>query len=674
MLNFGNKEFRNLQEQVLKNMNDIQDIEQGATVLANFGIKIVGQVATADELPDSATYEGDYGDAYLVGTETPYNYYIFTRAFEGQENPSWFNLGIFPQPGPQGQQGPQGEAGATPVIGATVGSTSTLQPGQPATASVSVSGTAEQPTMTFNFAIPQGAQGIQGPRGATGPQGPQGPKGDRGEKGEQGGLIEIVGIVASESDLPSPATLQKLDAAYLVGSGTYYELYIQVGEDPTTALWTNVGTLNEGTLVLANSEPQEVWDADTKVSVADGFSNNRLYAQAAGTNTGQIMVPYTSTVTANSVVQRDANGQVLVPQTPTADNQAASKKYVDDHASSSPIQYQGDIIVGDSQGQEARLPIGSAGQVLTVNSTGNGLEYTNVEGVPSYTNTDADKALKVNSTGTALEWGSAGGGGYDNLYPLKYSTATGSDSNMFFVGTNSSGKYLSANYSGLILDFNPNGGNNAIGLANTSGGQGNIGGYLLIDCTINNKIPSAEGTIFLGLGRSGNLANISSETIIKTEDSIRSGDVLVTGTGYGNVNIFKNSIIFDSSSHFNIKNPGMQNNIFSFGYENTYEGTASSSNYSSNNAIILGVGNIISNKYHNPNFGAQGGATVVGRYGFITSDNNSDMFAVGAGTSTSDRANCFTTGKDRSTNDYYITIGSTKITESQLQALLATLA
>ena len=92
MLKFGNKDFRNIQEQVAKNMTDIQDIMQGATVLADFGIKVVGQVENAEDLPDPAEYEGDYGDAYLVGEEDPYDFYIFTRAFEGQEEPQWFKV------------------------------------------------------------------------------------------------------------------------------------------------------------------------------------------------------------------------------------------------------------------------------------------------------------------------------------------------------------------------------------------------------------------------------------------------------------------------------------------------------------------------------------------------------------------------------------------------------
>ena len=109
MLSFGNKDFRNLQEQVLKNMNDIQDMMQGVSVLADFGIKVVGQVDSSSDLPDPSTYDGDYGDAYVVGESEPYDYYIFTRAFEGEEEPQWFDLGQFPVPGPQGETGAQAQ-------------------------------------------------------------------------------------------------------------------------------------------------------------------------------------------------------------------------------------------------------------------------------------------------------------------------------------------------------------------------------------------------------------------------------------------------------------------------------------------------------------------------------------------------------------------------------------
>lgn len=128
-------------------MNDIQDLMEGTQVLAEFGIKVVGQVERAEDLPDPAEYEGDYGDAYIVGEAEPYEYYIFTRAFEGQEEPSWFDLGVFPQPGPQGATGPTGPAGPTPRI-TNYTHTNTLEPGQNASVSIIKGGTDAQPSFS----------------------------------------------------------------------------------------------------------------------------------------------------------------------------------------------------------------------------------------------------------------------------------------------------------------------------------------------------------------------------------------------------------------------------------------------------------------------------------------------------------------------------------------------
>ena len=146
MLKFGNREFRNLQEQVLKNMCDIQDIEQGATVLANFGIKVVGQVNQASDLPAPATYTGNLGDAFLVGTQAPYDYYIYAKAYDGQEQPAFYNLGQFPKPGPKGDTGNAAGFG-------TVSATATSVVGDP-TVSVSTSGTNEAKNIAFEFGIP----------------------------------------------------------------------------------------------------------------------------------------------------------------------------------------------------------------------------------------------------------------------------------------------------------------------------------------------------------------------------------------------------------------------------------------------------------------------------------------------------------------------------------------
>lgn len=241
MLNFGNKEFRNLQEQVLKNMADIKDIHEGATVLGEFGIKVVGQVDSADDLPDPTEYEGEYGDAYVVGEETPYDYYIFTRPFEDVDDPQWFNLGQFPAPGPQGETGATGATGATPNIGMEAYAT-TLSAGQSATVSVTKTGTAEEPHFELTFAIPQGAQGIQGVQGAQGIQGPQGPQGIQGQKGDTGYLYTIIGQVNDASSLPLPGQVGRT-SAFLVGTQEPYDVYVIIGQDLYDLEWLNIGPI-----------------------------------------------------------------------------------------------------------------------------------------------------------------------------------------------------------------------------------------------------------------------------------------------------------------------------------------------------------------------------------------------------------------------------------------------
>lgn len=67
------------------------------------GIKVIGVAATEADIPEG-TYE--YGDAYMVGTETPYDMYIYTRP-DGNVHTEgyWFPVGKFPMPGPKGPKG-----------------------------------------------------------------------------------------------------------------------------------------------------------------------------------------------------------------------------------------------------------------------------------------------------------------------------------------------------------------------------------------------------------------------------------------------------------------------------------------------------------------------------------------------------------------------------------------
>jgi hypothetical protein len=57
--------------------------------------------------------------------------------------------------------------------------------------------------------------------------------------------------------------------------------------------------------------------------------------------------------------------------------------------------------------------------------------------------------------------------------------------------------------------------------------------------------------------------------------------------------------------------------------------------------------------------------TAIGKY---NTDESTALFIVGAGTSNDDRKNAFTTGHDES--NYYLKVGSTKLTETQLKKIL----
>lgn len=176
MLKFGNKEFRNLQEQVKKNMDDILFILQEEGVLNEFGIKVVGQEESVVDMPTVEDYKENnpdwgYGDAYAIGEEEPYELYILTRANGTHPDDYWFNIGEFPVPGPEGPegpegpQGPQGEQGNPGVDGTSAGfgvistTVTTLTPGSDATVSVVASGPDSSKNFAFSFGIPRGADG-----------------------------------------------------------------------------------------------------------------------------------------------------------------------------------------------------------------------------------------------------------------------------------------------------------------------------------------------------------------------------------------------------------------------------------------------------------------------------------------------------------------------------------
>ena len=250
--------FRNLQEQVGKNKDDISMIELFKQ-LGDIGVTLKGFVDKQEDLPTTA----NDGDCYGVGADWPYLYF----AYVGE----WKAIGIFPL------SGPQGISGVSPSV--SVGSTTQVESNKPAR--VYNSGTKDN--VILNFDIPAGKNGVDGftptisigsvKSGEVADVSNVGtprnaifnftlPRGSKGERGDPGGFIHIIGELENESQLPDPKTLNDLTGAYLVGAEK--NVYMQIGDSIETAVWYNLGTLNLGTYCTVDGQFIGIFDLDTK--------------------------------------------------------------------------------------------------------------------------------------------------------------------------------------------------------------------------------------------------------------------------------------------------------------------------------------------------------------------------------------------------------------------------
>lgn len=213
-------ELRNLEEQVKWNKDMISKVITREITLASFGIREIQHVAKAEYIPSPAEYKAqrpdwEYGDAYSVGQEAPYYFWVLTRADDAHTEDYWFDLGLFPAPGPKGEKGDKGDKGDTGPTGP------------------------QGPMGRTGATGAQGVQGEQGPRGFTGATGATGAKGDPGDP------FTLMGTVANVGQLPDPSAVIR-SAAYRVGpdANGNYALYVIEGED--TLLWTNYGDIKVG--------------------------------------------------------------------------------------------------------------------------------------------------------------------------------------------------------------------------------------------------------------------------------------------------------------------------------------------------------------------------------------------------------------------------------------------
>lgn len=361
-------ELRNLEEQVLKNTQDIAKHWQVDRVLADWGIQIVGKINDSSELPDPALYKGKYGDAYVVGVNLPYVYYIWTRANEstGQANDYWLNIGTISVTGDTGPQGPIGPAGPQGVPGSKwyTGSSAPTNTGSYKENDCFLN--------TSNGYVYQyvgggwdykgsirGPQGIQGNIGPQGPQGNTGPIGPQGPQGPAGEFITIVGELSSSSQLPSPSSVSR-SAAYLIPDSTGTKHVWLISGTDSNLTWIDAGSFGEGgTTVQVNGSPVSIWDADTKLTkITSAGTYTRAYT-VSSSGTVQSTTNISNSAVASSLALRDGYGNLKVNLTPNNPGDAASKQYVDNKLATNHVDKSDTpkIVYGtDINGQQITIP------------------------------------------------------------------------------------------------------------------------------------------------------------------------------------------------------------------------------------------------------------------------------------------------------------------------------
>ena len=241
---------RNLEQQVKKNMDDIIELRNAQQTVADFGIKIEGEIDTPENLPVAGSY---YGEAYLVGTTSPYDLYLWTL-IKATGTATWVNLGPWPAQGPEGEQGPVGSLISTGVgvpqsvptslynyyLNLTTGDLYNVIKNTGGTLSWQILGNLKGQR---GIQGPPGPEGPPGERGIQGPRGPEGKQGVQGERGPQGPAFNVVANLTSTSQLPTPtAELQDAGTAYTIpDSEGVKHFWIIQGTESTGFIWADIG-------------------------------------------------------------------------------------------------------------------------------------------------------------------------------------------------------------------------------------------------------------------------------------------------------------------------------------------------------------------------------------------------------------------------------------------------
>lgn len=350
-LTYDGKLWLNLQEQVEKNKDDIEKILYIDGVLSDYGIRIVGQVADANEL-----YEGNlepvkyleaggvYGDAFVVGTDPAnYVYYIFTRAFEGETEPQWFNIGKLAIQGKDGERGPEGPDGPPGPASVWFSGVTT-----PANSSGTHIGDMYLNTITggvyrFNGTAWVYEGNIRGPQGADG-------IGKDGANGKDGTVVTIgtddhwfldgedTGVLARGTSAWAITLKKRLNdvselsqyppsealrhTGFIIGE----DLYVILEDEDGSLQWESVGQTGQTSKVTVNGVFQTSYEMNNKRSVTT--APFQVYTtNSAGVQTN---LTYSQNPEGYTIAQRNMSGQITATD-PTQNSHVATRGYVKDN-------------------------------------------------------------------------------------------------------------------------------------------------------------------------------------------------------------------------------------------------------------------------------------------------------------------------------------------------------
>ena len=328
---------RSLIEQVSKNTLDIYNHYQVERVLADFGIKVIGQVETAAELPSE--YNGEYGDAYAVGAAAPFSFYIWTRANDVSTTPYWLNIGPLAIVGPQGPagegiQGPPGESSQwyyTDSIAYLAGVGKNNDMALTSDGYV-YRNTKNKWIRTISIIGPTGEPGPRGEKGSSivGPRGPQGPAGSPAP------IFQVEGVLSSVDQLPDPSSVPR-NTAYLIYTGNYYEVYFVTKDSSGQIVWRTVPFSDGISSIIEDNNGQTLarvnWD--DKISYPNG-GDDAYYVPVISksgywSTTGSILLkqPNEEAVQQGGLAFYSNNGHIVCDALPTEYNHLANKEYVD---------------------------------------------------------------------------------------------------------------------------------------------------------------------------------------------------------------------------------------------------------------------------------------------------------------------------------------------------------